>query len=163
LVSEGQDAANGILRTCYTGTVGRSISGTTANFPLISIRKQTSYVDIVALIEKLTIFCGSADDVLVKFVKNATLTGASWTALSGYCEFDKSATAYTGGIEVVSSYVRGASTSSSVVNLADILKDTLNTNLGRYISGASEIGTISVSNITSTTTVHGAIDYKEVI
>lgn len=163
VVTEGQDAVNGILRTVYTGTTGRSISGTTANFPLISLRKQLSFADIVATIEGINIFCGSSDDILVKLVKNATLTGASWTTTGGFCEFNRTATSYTGGTEVVSTYLRGASTSDSVARIADILKDTLNTSIGQFISGASEIITISISNITSTTTVHGTINYKEVV
>ena len=163
LVSEGQDAPNGILRTIYTGITPRSISGTTQNFPLMSLRKKLANSDIVALIKNVNIFVGSSDDVLLKLVKNPVLTGASWVDAGGFCEFDKSATSYTGGFEVVSTYVRGASTSESIARITDILNDTLNTTLGNYISGASEIATLSISNITSSTSVHGSMNYKEVV
>lgn len=163
LVSEGQDAPNGILRTVYTGVTPRTISGTTQNYPLISLRKKATNFDIIVILKNINIFVGSSDDVLLKLVKNPILTGSSWINAGGFCEFDKSATSYTGGVEVVSSYIRGASTSESIARITDILEDTLNSTLGSYINNTSEIATISISNITSSTNVHGSINYKEVV
>jgi hypothetical protein len=163
VVSEGNDTPDGILRTVYTGTTPRTISGTTANFPLLSFRKKTANFDVIAILKSINVFMGSSDDILLKLIKNPALTAASWVNAGGFCEFDKSATSYTGGFEIVSSYLRGSSTSESASRLTDVFNNAMNANIGSYINGASEIMTISISNITSSTSVHGSINYKEII
>jgi hypothetical protein len=164
VVCDGAYSPDGILRTINSGsTGGRNISGTTADFPLISLQKQTAFSKMPIMIKQIQAFVSSSDDVLLKVVKNATLTGASWVnAPLGYAQYDISATSYTGGTQMFSDYLRGASTVGSVTSIIDIFKEVNNSQLGKYINGNSEIMTISISNITSSSTVYGVFNYSEI-
>ncbi|MGV8130856.1 MAG: hypothetical protein ACP5N7_02020 [Candidatus Pacearchaeota archaeon] len=164
VVCDGAYAPDGILRTINNSSSGgRSISGTTANFPVLSIRKQSAYSVMPIMIKEVQAFVSSSDDVLLKIVKNATLTGASWVnAPTGYAQYDLSATSYTGGSDIYSCYLRGAATVGSVQSIIEIFKDVNNSALGKFINGNSESMTISISNITSSSTIYSVFNYSEI-
>jgi hypothetical protein len=161
---EGQDTPEGVLRSVYTGTTPRSISGSTQNFPLIALRKQSAYSKIPIDVTSMSVFASSSDDILVKVVKGAIVSGGAWVSASvGFSEYNVTATSYTGGREIYAQYLRGASTSDSTANISSVFSSTLNGRLGTFISNASEEVLISISNITSSTSVHGSISYREII
>lgn len=81
VISEGSINKEGIFRTTNSDTAAISF-GSTQLKPVISIRKGSSFISEIAKIISLGLFASSADDFLIYVYKNATLTGASWTALS---------------------------------------------------------------------------------
>jgi hypothetical protein len=120
------------------------------------------YVNIPISIVDFGIFANSSDDFLVRVYINPTLTGASWTNVPGVCQKDISATSLSGGTEVFSYYLRGASSAASTT-MVDILKDSVNLILGSDLSGNSDIITIAAYNLTLTSSAYGVINYKELL
>lgn len=162
LISEGGWGPEGLLRTVSNGTTAKAFSGAGSAIPILSLRKQSAYVTLPIKIEDLGAFANSADDFLIKVVMNPTLTGASWNNVSGICQVDTSATAYTGGQEVYSFYLRGSSGSVSQ-QLVDALKNARNMFLGSDLSGNSDIFTIVGVNLTATASLSAFINYKELV
>jgi hypothetical protein len=161
VMSEGDWGPTGVLRTA-SRTTGFNFSSGNSTRPIISLRKQSAYVNIPVSIIDSGIFASSVDDFIVKIIINPTLTGASWSNLSGVCQIDTSATAISGGTEVYSYYLRGSTTGASTL-MPDIFKDSLNLVLGSDLAGNSDIITIAAYNITLTATAYGVINYKELI
>lgn len=58
------------------------------------------------------------DDGEMVVLINPTLTGASWTDLTGAAQRDVASTALSGGTEVYGSYVRGAGSSPSTTGIS---------------------------------------------
>jgi hypothetical protein len=161
LLCEGGISWDGVSRSISSGIV--PINFTTAGTlkPIISIRKNASYIsDLIKLIT-CGVFIGTADDFIISIYKNVTLTGASWVALDGFCDKDVSSTSQTGGIELATSYVRGSATSSSDVDITSFEKSLLSF-LGDS-NGTSEIITISARNITATASIYAYINYLELL
>jgi hypothetical protein len=150
---------DGQLRTINNSTTTRTASTT---LPLISLRKQSAYLSVPVKIIDLGVFASSADDLLVTVVLNGSLTGASWSDVSGYCQRDVSATSMTGGTVLYSSYVRGAAGASSTV-IQEAFQDVVSTILGSDLTGASDILTLYVSSVSGSANVLGYINYKEIM
>jgi hypothetical protein len=160
--SEGAEFNGGVLRSVSTGVVYRNVSGTGVNFPLISIRKRTAYVNIPIEIKDAGVFVQSSDECLVQIVIGGTLTAASWVANGDVSEYDISATAITGARVLMTAYARGG-VSQAPFNFSDKIQQTLSRYLGSDLQGNSEIMTIVVSNITSLVTYAGYFDYRELV
>lgn len=161
IVCENFWSPEGILRTINNGQTARSISGS-STVPIISLRKQSAYVNVPVKIVDTCFFANSADDLLISIVYNGTLTSPSWSNVSGVCQQDVSATAISGGETVYSSYLRGAAGASSFT-LTDVFREVGNTVLGRDIAGNSDIVSLVVTNVTAGTTSLGAINYRELL
>ncbi len=161
VASESGYAPEGIIRTVSNGTTARSFAGAGSTIPILSIRKQTAYVDLPVKIIDFTAFSNTTDDFLIRIVYNGTLTGASWVNASGFAQYDVSSTAISGGTYIYSMYLRGAS--GSVGSIADIFQQISNATLGRDISGNSDILSIVGINITSAASLFGVINYRELL
>jgi hypothetical protein len=161
LISEGGWRREGVLRTVYNGATARSFGASGSSVPVLSLRKQSAYVNIPINIVDIGAFANSADDFLIKVVVNGTLTGASFSNVSGLCQVDTSATAITGGNEVYSFYLRGSSTTGSQ-QTADIFNSVINLVLGSDLTGTSDVISIVGTNITATANLSAFINYKEI-
>lgn len=157
-MAEGGANWDGIYRTINSGTTPISFTAV-ATKPIISIRKKSAFIEELAQLLSVGLFVGSADDFLVKIIKNPTLTGASWVDVDGFCQKDVSSTSYTGGTEIYSAYVRGAATASSVSETND-LTDSFIAFLGDS-NGTSEILSLVATNLTTSATAYGRINYLE--
>ena len=162
VLSEGTWAPDGILRTVNLGSTPRAIGSVGSVIPALSLRKKSAYLNVPIKIEDLTVLGNSSDDTLITLIFNGSLTGASWTSLSGVAEYDRSATAISGGTPIYSSYLRGTNGSASSV-LLDIFKEVKNAPLGQDLSGNSDIFSVVITAITNNPSVYLDINYRELL
>lgn len=157
-VIEGGAHWDGIYRTVNSGTTPISFSSSSTK-PIISLRKKSANIEELVQLLSVSLFSGSSDDFLVSLIKNPTLTGASWVDLSGYCQKDVSATALSGGIELYSDYIRGSVSTPSVSGANDLTESII-----AFIgddNGTSEILTLAATNLTTSASAYGRINYLE--
>lgn len=163
VICENFWSPKGLLRTINNGTTARTFGllGSVL-VPVISLRKQSAYVNVPVVFLDAHAFAGSSDDFLISIVYNGTLTGASWTNVSGVCQQDVSATSISGGTTLYSLYLRGSSGSASIA-VADIFSRAADGILGRDVAGDSDTVSLVALNLTSTATLYGVINYKELL
>ena len=157
VVSEGGLEPTSILHVAQrtTSLVG---FGTTL-VPLVSIRLASGALGAIVLPNALKVLPTSADDFEIQLVKNATLTGASYSAVASDAnvEYDVAATAMTGGTITQLDYV--ASSVLGNVPLNEPGAFNWDTQLGASISGTSDVYTLGVRTITGTGDMIGSITF----
>lgn len=162
VVSEGGFINRGIVRRTSNGTTSKSVGGSGTLVPVLSLRKKTSMVNVPIKIEELQLLMSTVDDGEMVVLINPTLTGASWSDLSGAAQRDVASTAVSGGTEVYGSYVRGAGGAASTTSITGLL-ETANLILGSDLAGTSDIVTIALRNITSASTAFASLVYREIL
>lgn len=163
VVSEGMDKNNsGVFQTVSNGNTLKSIAATGSK-PIIALRKNASYLQLPVIINEVQTICNTADTLLIEFVVNpSTLTGASWVAsASGRCEYDISSTAYTGGLIVYSTYIKGT-TSALGVSTAVTSAQNAEFFLGSDAS-SSDVLLVAARSLSGTATTAAVINYMELI
>jgi len=157
VVSEG-----GLEPTSITHVAQRTTSlvgfGTTL-VPLVSIRLASTALGAVVLPNAIKVLPTSADDFEIQLVKNATLTGASYSAVASDAnvEYDVAATAMTGGTITQLDYV--ASSVLGNVPLNEPGAFNWDTQLGASLAGVSDVYTLGVRTITGTGDIIGSISF----
>jgi hypothetical protein len=139
-----------VLQTARTATA--TTVGTTL-VPLVSLRLDSSRLDSVVLPDGYNVLplASSGTTFEIQLVKNATLTGPSWTQTSSdNVEFDVSSTAMTGGTIIDSTYVRESNNVSAAV--ANNREYNFALQFGRTMAGASDIYTIAARTISGSQT-----------
>jgi hypothetical protein len=151
VISEGgyeQSSVDHVARrTTLFPTIG------TTFVPLVSIRLKSTALGAVVLPNKLQVLPTTSQNYEVALVKNATLTGASWTTVptDNNVEFDVAATAITGGTIVQTDYVT-SSGSGGVGNLVAPTGYNWDLQLGASLAGVSDIYTIQIRTVSGATT-----------
>ena len=157
VVSEGGLEPTSILHVAQrtTSLVG---FGTTL-VPLVSIRLASTALGAVVLPNAFKVLPTSADDFEIQLVKNATLTGASYSAVASDAnvEYDVAATAMTGGTITQLDYV--ASSVLGNVPLNEPGTFNWDTQLGASLAGVSDVYTLGVRTITGTGDMIGSITF----
>lgn len=154
--NEGEDAdVEGQVRT-YSGLPLKTV-GTTAT-PVLSIRLGPSYLRAVVDILSTTIFTQTVDEVIWSLWVGPTLTGSTFAVTSGYVQIDTTATAMTGGTELISG-VLGQYSSSDAVS-QDLLK-LVNALIGASIGGTAQIITLSARSRLGTADVLSTLTWRE--
>jgi hypothetical protein len=127
--------------------------------PLVSIRLASTALGAIVLPNAVKVLPTSADDFEIQLVKNATLTGASYTAVASDAnvEFDVNSTAMTGGTIVQMDYV--ASSVLGNVPLNEPGAFNWDTQLGASISGTSDVYTLGARTISGTGDIIGSISF----
>jgi len=127
--------------------------------PLVSIRLASTALGAMVLPSSIKVLPTSADDFEIQLVKNATLTGASFTAVASDAnvEYDITATAMTGGTITQLDYV--ASSVLGNVPLNEPGSFNWDTQLGASISGTSDVYTLGARTITGTGDIIGSISF----
>ena len=157
VVSEGGLEPTSILHVAQrtTSLVG---FGTTL-VPLVSIRLASTALGAIVLPNAFKVLPTSADDFEIQLVKNATLTGASYSAVASDAnvEYDVAATAMTGGTITQLDYV--ASSVLGNVPLNEPGTFNWDTQLGASLAGVSDVYTLGVRTITGTGDMIGSITF----
>jgi hypothetical protein len=136
LITEGTAGKLGIAQNISTPITGRTAGSANTFIPALSIRlKSTGLKGIVlpAFFQAATL---DNTNVHYRLVRNATLTGASWTDMpdaNSFTQYDVSATALSGGTDLDSGFVSSG---------AQGLKITLDQNTV-YQIGRGSMGTVS--------------------
>jgi hypothetical protein len=160
VICENFWSPEGILRTANNGTTARSLTSIGSTLPVISLRKQSAYINVPVKIMDFGVFGNSSDDFIMSIIYNGSLTGASFANVAGVCQVDTSATAISGGTTLYSEYLRGSSSAPSM-KLAEIFHESVNAFLGRDLAGNSDQVTVLVTAVTASSSAMGLINYKE--
>ena len=135
LISEGTATKLGIAQNITGPITGRTMTSANAFYPILSIRLKTNALKGIVL---PTFFQAATLDntsVFYKLVRNATLTNANFVDMpdaNAFTQYDVSATAYTGGIDIDSGFVVGGGGTGIRLD-----RDTI------YQIGRSSMGTVS--------------------
>ena len=134
LISEGSASKLGIAQNVTSPVTGRRMAVANTFYPILSIRLKSVALKGIVL---PTFFQAATIDntsVFYKLVRNATLTNANFVDMpdaNAFTQYDVSATAYTGGVDLDSGFVIGGGTSIRLD------RDTV------YQLGRSSMGTVS--------------------
>jgi hypothetical protein len=133
----------------------------TTLLPLVSIRLSSSALGAIVLPSAVKILPTSADSFEIQLVKNATLTGASYSAVASDAnvQFDVSSTAMSGGTIVQIDYVAGSNQSQTVLNPVSLFD--WDYQLGASLAGVSDVYTIGVRTLSGTGDVIGSLTFYD--
>ena len=98
-------------------------------------------------------------DYEILLIKNATLTGASFSSLSTNVEYDLAATALTGGTIVDQAYTAGSNQGSALASQGTDYNFDLQ--LGVSVSGTSDIYTLAARTLSGSDDIIGALSFYD--
>ena len=141
VISEGGYEPNARYNAVSMGVTTKTLSTSGTYYPLISIRLNSSTLDAIIRLAQLqsmiTTASSAPKNCHFKLLKNATLTGASWsTHSSGSVDYDLSTSSFSGGTEILQGYF----SASSRIQLGEVAD--FNYQLGRDLLGNSDIITV---------------------
>jgi hypothetical protein len=141
-------------------TTAKTGVGTTL-LPLVSIRLASTALGAVVLPSAVKVIPTSSDNFEIQLVKNATLTGASYSAVASDAnvEFDVAATAMTGGTIVQIDYT--ASSNQGTTPLNPISAFNWDYQLGASLAGVSDVYTIGVKTFSGTGDIIGSLTFYD--
>jgi hypothetical protein len=134
--------------------------GTTL-LPLVSIRLASTALGAIVLPSAVKVIPTSADNFEIQLVKNATLTGASYSTVASDAnvEFDVSSTAMSGGTIVQIDYA--ASSNQGTTALNPLSAFNWDYQLGASLAGASDVYTIGVKTFSGTGDIIGSLTFYD--
>jgi hypothetical protein len=129
--------------------------------PLVSIRLASTALGAVVLPSAVKVIPTSADNFEIQLVKNATLTGASYSAVASDAnvQFDVAATAMTGGTIVQVDYA--ASSNQGTTALNPLSAFNWDYQLGASLAGVSDVYTIGVKTFSGTGDIIGSLTFYD--
>ena len=159
VVSEGGLEPTSIDHVARRATALTGV-GTTL-LPLVSIRLASTALGAVVLPSSVKVIPTSADDFEIQLVKNATLTGASYSAVASDAnvEFDVAATAMTGGTICQIEYAASSNQGTSPLN--PIAAFNWDYQLGASLAGVSDVYTIGVKTFSGTGDIIGSLTFYD--
>ena len=121
---------------------------TTSFYPIVSIRLASGALGAVVVPSSFNFLPTTSDNYEIALVKNTTLTGPSWAAVSSDAnvESDIASTAMTGGTIVSSSFTTGKS-GPTPLTAGDAYNWDLQ--LGSSLAGVSDIFTLAARVVTT--------------
>ena len=147
VISEGGYNQPKIQYDAQRTTTRTNISSTM--LPLVSIRLNSGSLDAIVIPQQVKVFPLTAQDYKVSLVRNATLTGASYdTSTFDNVDYDTSATAMSGGSLLQVDYI--TNTVQAAGGVASLTGYNFANQLGRTISGTSDVITIGIQTISAT-------------
>lgn len=157
VLSEGGFELLGTTQFAGTGINTYRLTNLGVYYPIVSIRLNSNRLDSVVLPRQVDILSPTVNSYRWVLLLNPVLTGATWGNISqtGTVEYDLSATGLSGGLEVQSGYV--SSRELSTFNSVDIFQNQL----GRSLSGVSDIITLAISSSTNNSNILGQIGWQE--
>jgi hypothetical protein len=159
VVSEGGLEPTSIDHVAIRTTALTSV-GTTL-LPLVSIRLASSALGAVVVPSAVKVIPTSADNFEIQLVKNATLTGASYSAVASDAnvEFDVAATAMSGGTIVQIDYAASSNQGTNALN--PISAFNWDYQLGASLAGVSDVYTIGVKTFSGTGDIIGSLTFYD--
>ncbi|RPJ30157.1 MAG: hypothetical protein EHM17_06395 [Verrucomicrobiaceae bacterium] len=151
VISEGGYEATSIDHVARRTTALGTIS--TTFLPLVSIRLASTALGAVVLPNRVQVLPTTNQNYEVALFKNATLTGASYAAVSSDAnvEADVSATAMTGGTIVQTDYVTTSGSGGAGILVAPTGYN-FDLQLGVSLAGVSDIYTVGIRTVSGATT-----------
>lgn len=158
VLSEGGYTAAGETYSADLGTTPKTLAVAGTSYPVISIRLNSSRLDAVIVPRQIRGIVTSNSNVKWSIVKNATLSGASYTTHSnGNVDYDITASGMSGGTQINSGYLE----KQGQISIADEIDFT--NQLGRTITGTSDVLTLAATPISNNTGVLFAFEWAEIL
>jgi len=153
VVSEGGFEQTSIDHVARRTSIFNNISTSANFFPIVSIRLASSALGAVVLPNRVQFLPTTSQNYEVALMKNASLTGASWTATpsDSNVEYDVSATAIaTVGTIVQTDYVTSTG-SAGVSQTSSATGYNWDLQLGASLTSVSDIYTLAVRTVSGAT------------
>lgn len=160
IYSEGGFSPEGVIRTASGGTTYKNI-GAAGKIPIISLRKSTAGLHVPIRIESIDAIVGTADELLITFTINPTLTGAAFAVQPGFAETDVTATAMSGGTDVYSFYLKGTGNGTSNIITEEFFQ-AANVVLGSSLASVSDMITVSATSLSGAAQAICSMNYREI-
>lgn len=136
------------------------MAATTTIAPMVSIRLKSTALGAIVIPSVFNALpVGSVLDYEILLIKNATLTGASFSSLSTNVEYDLAATALTGGTIVDQAYTAGSNQGSALASQGTDYNFDLQ--LGVSVSGTSDIYTLAARTLSGSDDIIGALSFYD--
>ena len=141
--------------------VGLTTAGT--EYPIIAMRLNSDRLDSVIVPSNISAVVQDAQNnkqetVQYRIRLNPTLTGGSWvTHYNGNVDYNKSATAVSGGTDIIGGYI----SSSGVFSVSTI--NDFNFQLGRTQTGASDVIVFTMTPINANAKICADLSWFEII
>ena len=168
VISEGGYTQNTPINFVSNGVNGQTLTTNGSEYPLISIRLNSSRLDSVVVVRKLEMLILSNQNVLFKLLLNPTVTlnGTSWVTHSNgivdYVLHDINSgggnipDTFSGGTEITGGWL---STDSGTASL----DGSLVIQLGRFLDGTSDIITVVASPASNGVNVSALLGWGELV
>lgn len=124
VISEGGYELEGKMRSVgLAPTTASNYNLNTANvfYPVASIRLKSTHLDAIVIPKNIALVGTTQSDYRYKIISNANVAGGSWISdgADSAVEYNLSATSYTGGDDLRSSYLISTGSQSLTVDLRD--------------------------------------------
>lgn len=145
-----------------SGSTATTLTTVGTLYPLIAIRLNSSKLDSVVVPSNLSAvleetISNKPDTILYKILLNPTLTGNTWTTHSnGTIDYNITATAITGGTEIVGGYFSSGSLKLSEVN-------DFNFQLGRTQDKVSDVFAVAAIPVNANAKVYMDLSWYEIV
>lgn len=163
VISEGGYQGRSTRRSVGVGLTSaadmKTLSASGTYYPILSIRLKNTNLDSVVVPSQMTIITSDKGVYHYKLLINASLTGASWSAVenTSAVEWDRSATTFSGGTEIAA----GIFNETTNPILSDITN--FNFQLGRNLEGVAETVTLVVASHGVNQDVSAEIGWEELV
>jgi len=156
VISEGGYSQSGPTETAGTGVNVKRLVSEYVSYPIVSIRLASARLDAIVAPTQVDVLSPTVNYYRWSLVKNATLTGATWTGTSatGSVQYDTGATSYSGGSELASGYV-------SSRELTTLTSTYFQNQLGRTLAGASDTVTLALAATSNNADVLAQLGWQE--
>ena len=107
LIQEGEPEKLGILESVANPITGTTLALANTFYPVVSLKLKDDQLGAVALIRSLQAVTNDNTNVYWRLIENATLTSPTWTDHpdpNSFVQYDTSATAVTGGNNILSGF-----------------------------------------------------------
>ena len=114
LIQEGEPEKLGNLVSRSNAITGTTLTAANTFYPVLSIRLKSTALQGVVLPRSLQVATNDNTNVFWRLIENPTLTGAVWTDPTDtniFTQYDISATAYTGGTNLLGGFTIGGGSS----------------------------------------------------
>jgi len=158
VISEGGYQVAGDTYSVDRGTTNASLDDAGTTYPVITLRLNSSRLDSVVVPQAIEAVVTSNANIRWSLIKNATLSGASYSTHSnGNVDFDITATGLSGGTTVAAGYLE----KRGQINFSGPTDFTYQ--LGRTASGVSDTLTVAAEPTTNNTDVLFAVKWVEML
>jgi hypothetical protein len=158
VISEGGYEKKVALNVARRTTAATGI--TTSFYPLVSIQLASGRTGAVIIPDGFSVLPTTTGDFEIAIIKNAALTGASFTtSTTTNVDYDVTATALTGGTIIKTEFVSSTNQSSAAGGgLSDYNFDL---QLGATIAGVSDVYTLAIRSIAGTNSAIGSLSFYD--
>jgi hypothetical protein len=158
VISEGGYTMATTTYAAGTGINSKRLTTLGVYYPIVSIRLNSTHLNSIVKLQQTDILSPTVNYYRWVILKNATLTGATWTSPSSTTrvDVDTAATALSGGTELESGYA----SSREVVSLG---LQNIYGQLSRTLAGVSDTFTLALTATSNNADVLAQIGWQEIL